>query len=40
MVELNFGGASDIDELRNRRIWSGRLRPSGSRGVEKGEPDT
>jgi hypothetical protein len=39
MVELDFGGAGDVDELRNRRIWSGRLRPSGSRLVEEGEPD-
>ncbi len=40
MVELDFGGASDVDELRNRGIWSGRLRPSGSELVEEGEPDT
>jgi hypothetical protein len=40
MVELNFGGASDVDELRNRGIWSGRLRPSDSRRGEEGEPDT
>jgi hypothetical protein len=40
MVELDFGGARDVDELRNRGIWSGGLRPSGNRGVEEGEPDT
>ena len=40
MVELDFGGASDVDELRNRRICSGRLRPRGSRLVEEGQPDT
>ncbi len=40
MVELNFGGARDVDELRNRRICSVRLRPRGSRLVEEGQPDT
>jgi hypothetical protein len=40
MVELDFGGTSDVDELRNRRIWSVWLRPRGNRGVEEGEPDT
>jgi len=37
MVELDFGGASDVDELRSR--WNGRLPPSGGRRVEEGERD-
>jgi hypothetical protein len=37
MIELDFGGASNVDQLRNRRIWDGRLRPDGL--IEEGEPD-